>query len=134
IYFDTSKFTPRDRLSTLDAKGIRPGARVKLSPEKKNPTDFAIWKFASNDRQEMTWDSPWGKGFPGWHLECSAMIRKMLGEQIDIHTGGIEHIPVHHNNEIAQSEAATGKVPFAKYWLHRAHLPISGEKIAKVEG
>jgi len=99
MYFDTSKFTPRDRLSTLDAKGIRPGARVKLSPEKKNPTDFAIWKFASNDRQEMTWDSPWGKGFPGWHLECSAMSMKYLGETFDLHLGGEDLASTHHPNE-----------------------------------
>lgn len=128
IYFDTSKFPDYGKLGGLSKTETQ--ARVSSNPEKKNPRDFALWKF----NKELGFSSEWGQGFPGWHIECSAMIIKLLGEQIDIHTGGIEHIPVHHNNEIAQSEAATGKEPFVKYWLHRAHLQISGEKIAKSEG
>lgn len=128
IYFNTSKFSGYGKLGGLSESDIQ--ARVSPNLEKKNPRDFALWKF--ND--ELGFPSEWGQGFPGWHIECSAMIIKILGEQIDIHTGGIEHIPVHHNNEIAQSEAATGKSPFVRYWLHRAHLRISGEKIAKSDG
>lgn len=127
VYFDISKYSQYGKLGGL-SQDLQ--ARIASNPEKKNPRDFNLWKFNA----ELGWKSPWGKGFPGWHIECSAMIIKLLGEQIDIHTGGIEHIPVHHNNEIAQSEAATGKKPFAKYWLHRAHLQVGGEKIAKSEG
>jgi cysteinyl-tRNA synthetase len=130
IYFDTSKFPEYGKLGNINLEGLREGARVNIDPEKKNPTDFILWKKSS----KIGWDSPWGKGFPGWHIECSAMIQKILGNQIDIHTGGIEHIPVHHQNEIAQSESATGKKPFSKYWLHRAHLQINNEKIAKSAG
>ncbi len=128
VYFDISKCHEYGKLGGLSESNAQ--ARVSSNPEKRNPRDFALWKFNS----ELGFPSEWGQGFPGWHIECSAMIIKLLGEQIDIHTGGVEHIPVHHNNEIVQSEAATGKVPFAKYWLHRAHLQISGEKIAKSEG
>ncbi len=128
MYFDTSKFSSYGKLGGLSESLTQ--ARVSPNQEKRNPKDFALWKF----NMELGFPSEWGQGFPGWHIECSAMIIKILGEQIDIHTGGIEHIPVHHNNEIAQSEAATGKEPFVKYWLHRAHLQISGEKIAKSEG
>ena len=128
MYFDTSKFVTYGKLGGLSESLAQ--ARVSPNQEKRNPKDFALWKF----NMELGFPSEWGQGFPGWHIECSAMIIKILGEQIDIHTGGIEHIPVHHNNEIAQSEAATGKEPFVKYWLHRAHLQISGEKIAKSEG
>ena len=128
MYFDTSKFSSYGKLGGLSESLTQ--ARVSPNQEKRNPKDFALWKF----NVELGFPSEWGQGFPGWHIECSAMIIKILGEQIDIHTGGIEHIPVHHNNEIAQSEAATGKEPFVKYWLHRAHLQISGEKIAKSEG
>jgi len=128
LYFDTSKFPDYGKLGGLN-KSDREN-RVSENTEKRNPSDFALWKF----NKELGWESPFGKGFPGWHIECSAMIIKLLGERIDIHTGGIEHIPVHHNNEIAQSEAFTGKTPFSQYWLHRAHLQIGGEKIAKSEG
>ncbi|MDP2642064.1 MAG: cysteine--tRNA ligase [bacterium] len=128
IYFDVSKYSEYGKLGGLSESETQ--ARVALNPEKRNPRDFALWKF----NNEIGFPSEWGQGFPGWHIECSAMIIELLGEQIDIHTGGIEHIPVHHNNEIAQSEAATGKEPFVRYWLHRAHLQISGEKIAKSEG
>lgn len=129
LYFDTSKFPEYGKLGNINLSGLEEGARIK-SEGRKNPTDFILWK-----KDEKTgWQSPWGKGFPGWHIECSAMIIKLLGEQIDIHTGGIEHIPVHHNNEIAQSESATGKSPFSRFWLHRAHLKIDGVKISKSEG
>ncbi len=128
VYFDTGKFPGYGKLGGLSDSDNQ--ARVASNPEKKNPKDFVVWKLNSG----LGWQSPWGQGFPGWHIECSAMIIKLLGEQIDIHTGGIEHIPVHHNNEIAQSEAATGKVPFSRFWLHRAHLQIGGQKIAKSEG
>lgn len=129
VYFDTSKFPDYGKLGHINLSGLKEGARIGENSERKNPTDFLLWKSG-----EMGWESPWGKGFPGWHIECSAMILSLLGEQIDIHTGGIEHIPVHHQNEIAQSEAATGKAPFSRFWLHRAHLQIDGAKIAKSEG
>ncbi len=133
VYFDTSRLSNYGYLARLDVKGIEPGARVDLG-EKKNPTDFALWKFSpKGKKRQMEWPSPWGVGFPGWHLECSAMAMKYLGETIDIHTGGVDHIPVHHTNEIAQSEAATGK-QFARYWLHVAFLTSHGKKMAKSEG
>ncbi len=129
VYYDTSRFPAYGKLGNINLEGLKEGARVAVS-EKKNPTDFLLWKSDIH----MGWDSPWGKGFPGWHIECSAMIRALLGDQIDIHTGGIEHIPVHHNNEIAQSEAATDAKPLARFWLHRAHLQLEGGKMAKSEG
>jgi len=133
IYFDTSKFPEYGKLGNINLAGIREGARVEKS-EKRNPTDFALWKFFMGEgKREQEWDSPWGVGFPGWHLECSAMAMKYLGATLDIHTGGIEHIPTHHNNEIAQSESAT-RVPFAHYWLHNAHLLMNGGKMSKSEG
>jgi len=133
IYFDTSKFPSYGHLARLDIKRIRPGARIEISPEKRNPTDFALWKFSPKDRKrQMEWESPWGVGFPGWHIECSAMAMKYLGETIDIHTGGVDHIPIHHTNEIAQCEAATGK-QFVRYWLHVAFLTIEGERMGKSE-
>jgi cysteinyl-tRNA synthetase len=108
---------------------------VEKNPEKRNPTDFALWKFSPGDVQrQMEWDSPWGRGFPGWHIECSAMSMKFLGDMLDIHCGGTDHVDVHHTNEIAQSEAATGK-PFFRFWMHGAFLIISGgKKMAKSEG
>jgi cysteinyl-tRNA synthetase len=130
VYFDTSLFPAYGALGGIDLGGLKEGARVASTGDKRSPTDFLLWKFD----KKIGWDSPWGKGFPGWHLECSAMIRRTLGERIDIHTGGIEHIPVHHNNEIAQSECATGKSPLSRFWLHRAHIQIAGGKIAKSEG
>ena len=129
VYFDTSKYKNYGKLGNINLKGIKEGVRVNKN-EKRNPTDFILWKGDSS----LGWKSPWGFGFPGWHIECSAMIIKILGEQIDIHTGGIEHVGVHHNNEIAQSECATDKSPFSKYWLHRAHIKIDGRKISKSEG
>lgn len=130
VYFDTSRFPAYGALGNIKLDSLKEGARVTANDEKKHPTDFVLWK---ND-EKIGWDSPWGKGFPGWHIECSAMSKELLGEQIDIHTGGIEHIPVHHNNEIAQSESASGKKPFARFWLHRAHLQLDGGKMAKSEG
>lgn len=116
IYFDTTKFRNYGNLSGGN-QGINPGQRIEMG-EKKNPTDFALWKFSPKDeKRQMEWESPWGIGFPGWHIECSAMAIKYLGEQFDIHTGGEDHISIHHTNEIAQSEGATGKSPFVKYWL-----------------
>jgi cysteinyl-tRNA synthetase len=130
VYFDTSRFPEYGKLGNINIDGQKEGARVAASSEKRNPSDFVLWKKDS----KLGWDSPWGKGFPGWHIECSAMIRSILGDRIDIHTGGIEHIPVHHNNEIAQSEATSGKKPFSRFWLHRAHLQLDGGKMAKSEG
>ncbi len=135
VYFDTSKFKDYNKLSHQDLEALKEGARVERNPEKRNPTDFALWKFSpQGSKRKMEWDSPWGVGFPGWHLECSAMSMKFLGEQLDIHCGGTDHIDVHHTNEIAQSEAATGK-PFFNFWMHGAFLIIQGgKKMAKSEG
>jgi cysteinyl-tRNA synthetase len=130
VYFDTSKFPNYGKLGNINLEGLRAGARVDQKDEKKNPTDFLLWKSDA----KLGWQSPWGLGFPGWHIECSAMIFKLLGEQIDVHTGGIEHIAIHHNNEIAQAESASGKSPFSQFWLHRAHLQINGGKISKSDG
>lgn len=130
VYFDTSHVPDYGKLGNIDLAGLKEGARVGASTHKRNATDFLLWKAD----KKIGWESPWGRGFPGWHIECSAMIRSTLGEQIDIHTGGIEHIPVHHNNEIAQSESATGKKPLSRFWLHRAHIQIDGGKIAKSKG
>jgi len=131
VYYDTAKFPHYADFAQLDLDEQQAGARVALNPQKRNATDFALWKFSPDDHQrDMEWDSPWGKGFPGWHIECSAMSMKYLGPTLDIHTGGIDHVPVHHTNEIAQSEAATGQ-QFAKYWMHTNHVMVDGEKISK---
>lgn len=133
VYFDTSKLSDYGKLARLDIDGLQFGARV-ADTGKKNPTDFAVWKFSHPDeKRDMEWDSPWGKGFPGWHLECSVMAREILGDQIDIHTGGIDHIPVHHTNEIAQTEAVTGK-QFSNVWLHANHIKVDGTKMSKSLG
>ncbi len=135
VYFDTSKFPNYGQLSGQKTSDKKSGARVEVNEEKKHPTDFALWKFSKpEDQRQMEWPSPWGIGFPGWHLECSAMSMKELGEQFDIHTGGVDHIAVHHENEIAQSEAATGKHPFVKYWLHGEFLVLPGKRMGKSEG
>ncbi|MCZ6534240.1 MAG: cysteine--tRNA ligase [SAR324 cluster bacterium] len=127
IYFDSARFPDYGRLARLKAEGLQEGSRVEMGG-KRNKTDFALWKFSPADAQrQMEWESPWGKGFPGWHIECSAMSMKYLGERFDIHTGGTDHIPVHHTNEIAQSEAATGK-PFVNYWLHGEYLIVGEDK------
>lgn len=131
IYFDTKTFPGYGKLGGIDLAGLQEGARVEQNTEKKNPTDFALWKFSKpEEKRQQEWQSPWGIGFPGWHIECSAMSRKYLGQPFDIHTGGIDHIPVHHNNEIAQSECAYGN--FVNLWMHSAFLTVSGgDKMAK---
>ncbi len=134
VYFDTSKFPHYADFAALDIDEQQAGARVSFNSQKRTTSDFALWKFSPADHQrDMEWDSPWGKGFPGWHIECSAMSMKYLGETLDIHTGGIDHVPVHHSNEIAQSEAATGK-QFARHWMHSNHVLIDGAKISKSLG
>lgn len=135
LYFDTSKVAKYNKLSHLPLEELREGARVEINFEKKNPTDFALWKFSPNGaKRQMEWESPWGIGFPGWHIECSAISLKYLNKELDIHCGGIDHINIHHTNEIAQSEAATGQ-KFFNYWLHGAFLNIKGgKKMAKSDG
>lgn len=131
VYFDTSKFKDYARFAHLDIDGLKSGARVEENKEKRNITDFALWKFSPvNETRQMEWDSPWGKGFPGWHIECSAMAMKYLGNHFDIHTGGIDHIPVHHTNEIAQSEAVTGET-YVNYWMHVNFLNDETGKMSK---
>lgn len=133
MYFDTSKFKDYGKLGRrrpeTAGSGDQAGKARVINAEKRRPADFALWKFDG----KLGWDSPWGKGFPGWHLECSAMSRKYLGQPFDIHTGGIDHIPVHHNNEIAQSEAAYGK-PLANLWMHNAFLTAGKARMAKSAG
>ncbi|MFH1564790.1 MAG: cysteine--tRNA ligase [bacterium] len=134
IYFDTSKYPDYAKLGKLNLEGQEEGARVGKVEGKKNPTDFALWKFSPKDeKRQMEWESPWGVGFPGWHIECSAMSMKHLGEEFDIHCGGIDHIPIHHTNERAQNWGAAGK-EVVKIWMHGAFLNISGGKMAKSEG
>jgi len=168
IYFDTAKFPSYAAFADLDLEAQRAGARVEYNEEKRNPSDFALWKFTpAGETRDMEWETPTDLldsepsetaslrisgaetraadvsensdleqvrlGFPGWHLECSAMAMSILGNTLDLHTGGIDHIPVHHTNEIAQSEAATGEV-FANYWLHNNHLKVNGTKISKSLG
>ncbi|MDQ5953887.1 MAG: cysteinyl-tRNA synthetase, partial [Patescibacteria group bacterium] len=131
VYFDTSKFSRYADFAHLDLDAIKKGARVEYNVQKLNPSDFALWKFSPKDeKRDMQWQSPWGVGFPGWHLECSAMALAKLGPTIDIHAGGIDHIAVHHTNEIAQSECAND-APFANYWLHNNHMLSNGTKISK---
>jgi len=131
LYFDTSKFPGYGKLAHLDIEGLKAGARVEVNPQKKHPADFALWKFSPKGvKRQMEWESPWGIGFPGWHIECSTMSTTHLGESFDIHTGGVDHIPVHHTNEIAQSEAATGKL-FVRYWFHNEFLLVEGQKMSK---
>ena len=134
IYFDTAKFPHYGDFAHLDIEGLQAGIRVDMS-EKRNKTDFALWKFSKpTEKRDMEWDSPWGVGFPGWHIECSAMSMKYLGETFDIHTGGIDHVTIHHTNEIAQSECATGKT-FVNYWIHCEFLTMSNaEKMSKSLG
>jgi cysteinyl-tRNA synthetase len=130
IYFDTSKLSDYGELARLDIEGLQAGARIDIG-EKRNPTDFALWKFSpAGEKRQMEWDSPWGVGFPGWHIECSAMSAKYLGPYFDIHTGGEDHIPVHHTNEIAQTEACYG-TRLANFWMHGYFLQLDGEKMSK---
>ena len=132
IYFDVSKLDRYGILSGIDLRNQRAGARVEIDEEKRNPYDFALW-IKAPENHIMKWESPWGLCYPGWHIECSAMSNKYLGEQFDIHTGGIDLVPTHHENEIAQSKGATGKVP-AKFWMHCEFLLIDGGKMSKSLG
>jgi len=133
VYFDTSKQPDYGHLARLDVHGQEAGRRVDIG-EKKSPTDFALWKFsAPGEQRQMEWDSPWGRGFPGWHIECSAMAQKYLGDYFDIHCGGEDHIPVHHTNEIAQTEARVG-TRLANFWLHGYFLLSNDAKMAKSAG
>lgn len=135
LYFDTAKLPDYGKLMSKEhLEGLKSGARVEANPEKRHLTDFALWKFSGEGaKRQMEWDSPWGRGFPGWHIECSAMAMRFLGETLDIHCGGVDHVPVHHTNEIAQSEGATGK-PFAKVWMHSEFLLMNNAKMAKSAG
>jgi len=134
LYFDTTKLSDYGKLARLNKVDLKPGARVNLGT-KRNPTDFALWIKAvgENKNHAMLWNSPWGKGFPGWHIECSAISMKYLGNYFDVHTGGIDHIPVHHCNEIAQNEGAIGKKT-VNYWLHGEFLVIDSLRMGKSEG
>ncbi|EID42467.1 cysteine--tRNA ligase [Parageobacillus thermoglucosidasius] len=131
VYYCTRKFAEYGKLSHQSIDELKAGARIEIGEKKEDPLDFALWKAAKEG--EICWDSPWGKGRPGWHIECSAMARKYLGDTIDIHAGGQDLTFPHHENEIAQSEALTGK-PFAKYWLHNGYLNINNEKMSKSLG
>jgi cysteinyl-tRNA synthetase len=134
LYFDISKFPNYGKLALLSLDDLQAGSRIEVDKNKKNPHDFVLWFTKSKfEHQAMLWDSPWGRGYPGWHIECSAMSMKYLGESIDIHCGGIDHISVHHTNEIAQSEAATGK-PWVNFWLHNEFLVLEREKMSKSLG
>lgn len=133
IYFDSLKFPRYADFARLDVENLRKGSRIDMG-EKKNATDFALWKFSPTDKKRaMEWDSPWGVGFPGWHIECSAMAMKYNGPTLDIHCGGTDHIRVHHTNEIAQSECANG-VPFSRFWMHGEFLRLDGSKMSKSSG
>lgn len=132
IYFDVSKLDEYGILSGINLREQKAGARVEIDPEKRNPYDFALW-IKAPENHLMKWDSPWGPSYPGWHIECSAMSTKYLGEEFDIHTGGIDLIPTHHENEIAQSKGACGKIP-AHYWMHGEYLLINGGKMSKSLG
>lgn len=137
IYFDTSKFSNYAELAHIHIEGLQKGKRIEdENNEKKNKTDFALWKFSPiNEKRQMEWNSPWGIGFPGWHIECSAMSRAILGDHLDIHTGGIDHIPVHHTNEIAQSESSCDDgARFVNYWMHVNFLNADKGKMSKSSG
>lgn len=134
VYFDVSRFNNYGKLALLDIDTLRAGARIEVDGQKRNPCDFVLWFTKSKfENQELQWDSPWGRGYPGWHIECSAMATTYLGPTIDIHCGGIDHIPVHHTNEIAQSECAHGQ-QFARFWMHGAFLTTDKSKMSKSSG
>ncbi|MFW6286281.1 MAG: cysteine--tRNA ligase [Nanoarchaeota archaeon] len=135
VYFDTSKFKEYGQLSKQSQETKKSGARIEIDSQKKNSADFALWKFLTRENKNhiLKWESPWGTGFPGWHIECSAMGHKYLGSYIDIHTGGIEHIPIHHENEIAQN-ICSNTIKDIKYWMHNEHLLINNEKMSKSLG
>jgi cysteinyl-tRNA synthetase len=135
LYFDTSKFPRYGEFAHLDLAGQAAGGRIGDVAGKRQPADFALWKFPPpGARRQQEWDSPWGRGFPGWHLECSAMAEKYLGRHFDLHTGGVDHIAVHHTNEVAQSEAAWDVHPWVETWMHNEFLDLRGEKMAKSTG
>ena len=135
LYFDTSKFPRYADFAGLDLAAQEAGARIGDVAGKRHPADFALWKFAAPGvRRQQEWDSPWGRGFPGWHLECSAMSVRYLGTRFDLHTGGVDHIAVHHTNEIAQSECAFDVHPWVAFWLHNEFLDFEGSKMAKSTG
>lgn len=129
VYFDIARFPQYGKLGNIDLEKLKSGARVEVNPEKRHPADFVVWK-----KSELGWKSPWGYGFPGWHIECTAMVFATLGKQIDIHTGGEDLKYTHHNGEIAQAEAATKKVPYVRYWMHNAFITIDNTKVAKSLG
>ena len=132
VYYDVTAFPSYGRLSGNTLEQLDAGARIEINPEKRHPQDFALWK--QDPKHIMQWDSPWGRGFPGWHIECSAMASRYLGDQFDIHTGGEDNIFPHHESEIAQSEGATGKHPWVKYWMHARFLLVDGQKMSKSLG
>ncbi|MDR1870053.1 MAG: cysteine--tRNA ligase [Treponema sp.] len=135
LYFDITRFPSYGELALLRLDEQQAGARTEQDKNKRNPHDFVLWFTKSKfENQALVWDSPWGRGYPGWHIECSAMSMKYLGENFDIHAGGIDHIPIHHTNEIAQSEAATGKKPWVSYWLHNEFLVMDKGKMSKSAG
>jgi cysteinyl-tRNA synthetase len=133
LYYDTGKFPAYGDLAQLRGENTR--TRTGVDENKRNPRDFVLWFTKSKfENQALVWDSPWGRGYPGWHIECSAMSIKYLGEQFDIHAGGIDHVPIHHTNEIAQSEASTGRHPWVRYWVHNEFLVLDREKMSKSSG
>jgi cysteinyl-tRNA synthetase len=135
LYFDVSRFPRYAEFGRLDLAGQETGERVGDVADKRHPADFALWKLTPTGvRRQQEWDSPWGRGFPGWHVECSAMSSRYLGQQFDVHTGGVDHIKVHHTNEIAQSECAWGVHPWVSVWLHNEFLLFGDEKMAKSVG
>ena len=136
VYFDVSKFEDYGKLSGQSLEDKQAGARVEENTEKRNPQDFALWKFCVGEHKNhlQRWESPWGIGFPGWHIECSAIGYKYLGSEIDVHTGGIEHIPVHHENEIAQNECSDNSIDRINYWMHNSHVMADSEKMSKSLG
>jgi cysteinyl-tRNA synthetase len=135
LYFDITRFPAYGGLARLRMEDLKAGARTEVDENKRNPHDFVLWFTKSKfENQALVWDSPWGRGYPGWHIECSAMSIKYLGEQFDIHAGGIDHVAIHHTNEIAQSEAATGKRPWVRWWVHNEFLVLDRGKMSKSAG
>jgi cysteinyl-tRNA synthetase len=135
IYYDVTKFPRYAELAKLDLAAQHGASRIGDVAGKRNAADFALWKFpAAGVKRQQEWDSPWGRGFPGWHIECSAMSTKYLGATFDIHTGGVDHLPVHHTNEVAQSEMALGVHPWVQFWMHEEFLDFQGEKMSKSRG
>jgi len=135
VYFDTAKFERYADFARLDLAAEAEGGRIAAVEGKRNPSDFALWKFAQPGVvRQQEWDSPWGRGFPGWHVECSAMSRRYLGDRFDVHTGGVDHVKVHHTNEIAQSECAFAEPPWVTFWMHNEFLMVGEDKISKSKG